>query len=223
MIFANRREAGARLAKRLLEFKDSNPVILALVRGGVPVAFEVAQALSAPLDIILVRKIGAPSQLELAIGAVADGPKPEIVTNDELIENIRIPANYIAEVVKRELGEIDRRRRLYLRGRARAEVEGKTAIVIDDGIATGATTRAALRSVRRQKPKHLVLAVPVAPASSLEALASEADEIVCLSTPEPFGAIGYFYQDFHQVEDEEVVALLGRSKATIDKTAASPR
>ena len=223
MIFANRREAGARLAKRLLEFKDSNPVVLALVRGGVPVAFEVAQALSAPLDIILVRKIGAPSQLELAIGAVADGPKPEIVTNDELIENIPIPANYIAEVVKRELGEIDRRRKLYLRGRTRAEVKGKTAIVIDDGIATGATTRAALRSVRRQKPKHLVLAIPVAPASSLEALASEADEIVCLSTPEPFGAIGYFYQDFHQVEDEEVIALLGRSKATIDKTAASPR
>lgn len=213
MIFADRFDAGRRLAEALQHLADRDPVVLALVRGGLPVAYEVAKALSAPLDVVLVRKIGAPSQPELAVGAVVDGAQPEIVSNPEIMRMLGLSQSYVEEEAKHQLVEIERRRATYLRGRPPVEVRGRTAIVVDDGIATGATTRAALHAVRRRQPSRLVLAVPVAPPDTLERLAADADEIVCLDRPEPFGAVGYFYGNFTQVSDQEVVDLLDRAHA----------
>lgn len=211
MIFADRRTAGRELAEELVRFKEQDPVVLALVRGGLPVGFEVADALAAPLDIVLVRKIGAPHQPELAVGAVVDGPHPETVKNDDVVRLLNISEDYIASEAERELTEIERRREIYLRGRGRVDLAGKTAIVVDDGIATGATMRATLHAVRRQRPARIVLAVPVASSQSVRELASDADEVVCLATPEPFWAIGSFYSDFAQVSDAEVIDLLDRA------------
>jgi putative phosphoribosyl transferase len=222
MIFRDRTDAGRRLATELVRFRDRDPVVLALVRGGVPVAYEVALALAAPLDIVLVRKIGAPFQPELALGAVVDGETPETVTNDALIREIGIEPSYIAEAAKRELAEIERRRVLYLKGRRRPALAGTTAIVVDDGIATGATTRAALHAARRKEPARLVLAVPVAPPETIAELAPEADEIVCLAQPPLFGAIGAFYDDFRQVSDRAVIDLLDRASAAVPRTGGEP-
>jgi putative phosphoribosyl transferase len=209
-LFADRSEAGRALAQRLLRFMDERPVVLALPRGGVPVGFEVARALEAPLDLVLVRKIGAPFQPELAVGAVVDGSRPETVLNEEMVREFGIPETYIAEESARQLAEIERRRELYLAGRTRIPVEARTAIVVDDGIATGATMEAALHATRRANPKRLVLATPVAPPDTIERLRPRADEVVCLAMPRLFGAIGAFYEDFRQVNDEEVVDLLRR-------------
>ena len=213
MIFADRFDAGRRLAEALQHLRDRDPVVLALVRGGLPVAYEVAKALAAPLDVVLVRKIGAPSQPELAVGAVVDGSQPEIVSNPEIMRMLGLSQSYVEAEAKHQLVEIERRRTAYLRGRPPVEVRGRTAIVVDDGIATGATTRAALHAVRRRQPSRLVLAVPVAPPDTLDRLAADADEIVCLDRPDPFGAVGYFYGDFTQVSDQEVVDLLDRAHA----------
>jgi len=222
MIFADRTEAGRALAERLRHLKDKAPVVLALVRGGLPVGFEIAQALGAPLDVVLVRKIGVPGNPELAAGAVVDGPNPEIVINTEIVAELGIPEAYIKSEADRELAEIERRRKVYLGGRPRAPIAGSTAIVVDDGIATGATTRAALHAIRRQNPARLVLAVPVAPADTIAALRVDADEIVCLSAPVTFGAIGFFYANFRQVSDEEVIELLHRSQSPASgETAAT--
>lgn len=210
MPFEDRAQAGRQLAQALAQYKDRQPVVLALPRGGVPVAAQVAEALKAPLDLILVRKIGVPMQPELAMGAVADGANPLIVRNEDVIELAGISQAEFKKVCDEELAEIMRRRERYLGGRARAEVEGKTAIVIDDGVATGATTRAALRATRLRKPKKLVLAVPVAPTDSLEAMRKEADDVVCLEDHEMFGAIGYYYADFRQTSDQEVIDTLAR-------------
>lgn len=208
MIFRNRKDAGIQLAAALRRLEVSDPVVLALPRGGVAVAFEVARELSAPLDLILVRKVGAPWQRELAVAAVVDGERMDLVVNEEVVEALRVPEAYLHEEAKREIEEIERRRRLYLGGRERVHVAGRTAIVVDDGIATGATVRAALRAVRRRNPSRLVLAVPVAPLETLDALRAEVDELVCLATPFPFVAIGAFYADFRQVSDDEVRDLL---------------
>jgi putative phosphoribosyl transferase len=194
-----------------MPFKNSDPVILALPRGGVPVGFEIAKALEAPLDVILVRKIGAPDQPELAIGAVADGPHAETVINDDIVNVLGIPQSYIEQESARQLKEIERRRALYLAQRPPVDRARKTAIVVDDGIATGATVRAALRAVKQSKPKRLVLAVPVAPPDTIAALLAEVDQVICLQTPTYLGAIGGFYADFHQVTDDEVVEMLRRS------------
>ncbi len=167
MSFENRQHAGRQLAQALASYKDHDPVVLALPRGGVPVAAEVAAELDAPLDLILVRKIGVPSQPELAMGAVVDGAKPLVVRNEDVIALAGVSEVEFKKVCDEELAEIERRRQRYLGHSARAEVEGKTAIVIDDGIATGATTRAALRATRQRKPKKLVLGVPVAPTETL--------------------------------------------------------
>ncbi len=210
MPFKDRVDAGQKLAARLAGYRDQQPVILALPRGGVTVAAEVAAALQAPLDLILVRKIGVPFQAELAMGAVVDGGTPVIVRNDDVIRIAGIAESEFKAVCDSELAEIERRRERYLGGRARADVAGRTVIVIDDGIATGATTRAALRATRMGNPKRLILAVPVAPTDNLAALRSEADEVVCLEDYEFFGAIGAYYRDFRQVPDEEVIALLAR-------------
>jgi putative phosphoribosyl transferase len=206
--FADRSEAGRRLAEALQFLQDQRPVVLALPRGGVPVGYEVAKALRAPLDLVLVRKIGAPFQPELAIGAVVDGERPELVVNQDVVDEYCIPEGYLESERQRQLEEIERRRRLYLAGRPHAEVRGRTAIVIDDGIATGATMEAALRATRRADPRRLVLAVPVAPPDTLERLRPEVDEVVCLMVPDFLGAIGSFYRDFRQLDDDEVIALL---------------
>jgi putative phosphoribosyl transferase len=213
MDFRDRSDAGRRLAKALSEYKGRNAVVLALPRGGVPVAAEVAAALDAPLDLILVRKIGVPTQPELAMGAVVDGAAPIVVRNDEVIELSGTTADEFDAACTRELAEIERRRQLYIGERPRAEITGQVVIVIDDGIATGATTRAALQAIRNRKPKELVLAVPVAPPDTITQLRREVDALICLETPELFGAIGYFYRDFRQVSDQEVVAILKRFPA----------
>jgi len=213
-MFRNRHDAGRQLAARLASFRGSDPVVLALPRGGVPIGAEIAKALDAPLDIVLVRKIGVPFQPELALGAIVDGEEPELLIDDQLMTMLAIPERYVEQQRLRQLKEIERRRRLYLEGRPPVPVAGRTAIVVDDGIATGYTMRAALRAIRRRGPARLVLAVPVAPPETIAALAAEVDEIVCLSTPDHFGAIGQFYADFRQVEDAEVIALLRELTST---------
>ena len=214
MIFSDRSDAGRRLAKTLSKYRNANTVVLALPRGGVPVAAEVAEALDAPLDLVLVRKIGVPAQPELAMGAVVDGVAPIVVRNDEVIELVGVTASEFDEASARELAEIERRRHLYIGERARAEIAGQVVIVIDDGIATGATVRAALQAIRKRKPKELVLAVPVAPPDTVRQLRREVDKLVCLEMPEIFGAIGYFYRDFRQVDDRKVLEILNRFPAT---------
>ncbi|MDR3505761.1 MAG: phosphoribosyltransferase [Acidocella sp.] len=212
MLFTDRADAGQKLAKRLLHLKDEKPVVLALPRGGVPVAFEVAKALAAPLDLVLVRKIGVPFQEEYALGAIADGGEPELVIDEDIRRSLNIPEDYVAQAKAEALEEIERRRRVYLGNRAPVEIAGHTAIIVDDGIATGATMRAALRAVRRRNPARLVLAVPVAPPDSLWRLRAEADETVCLHEPEYFSAVGQFYQNFGQTQDDEVIALLAKAE-----------
>lgn len=210
MPFTDRTDAGKRLAKALAAYKNQRPVVLALPRGGVPVAAEVATALNAPLDLILVRKIGVPFQPELAMGAVVDGSEPVVVRNDSVIALSRVSETEFNAIRDEQLAEIERRRKLYLGDRPHPKIEGRHVIVVDDGIATGATTRAALRAIRARKPGKLVLAVPVAPTSTLNELRDEADDIVCLEDYENFGAIGLFYSDFRQVSDAEVIELLAR-------------
>ena len=210
MPFIDRMDAGRRLAKALAHYKAQRPVVLALPRGGVPVAAEVATVLDAPLDLILVRKIGVPFQPELAMGAVVDGGKPVIVRNEDVISLAGVSEREFNATCDQQLAEIERRRKLYLGDRPHPQIAGRTVIVVDDGIATGATTRAALQAIRMRKPSKLVLAVPVAPTESLKELRGEADEIICLEDYEDFGAIGLFYSDFRQVSDTEVIEILAR-------------
>ncbi len=211
MRFADRADAGRRLAGKLAHLKDRQPVVLALPRGGAAVAFEIAQALAAPLDIVLVRKIGVPWQPELALGAVSDGAQAETFIDPELVKELPLPERYVEEETARQLEEIERRRKIYRADRPPLDVAGRTAIVVDDGIATGATMRVALRAVRRGAPAWLVLAVPVAPPDTLAELRKEADEAVCLETPPMLGAIGFYYRDFHQMTDAEVTDLMTRA------------
>lgn len=211
--YADRVQAGRLLAEKLAEKRYDNPVVLALPRGGVPVAAEVAKALAAPLDLVLVRKIGVPWQPELALAAVVDGPHPEVVINDDVWRAAGVSEEQFEKLKAKEMEEIDRRRAAYLGERERAVIQGSTVIVVDDGIATGATVRAALKALRRGAPEKLVLAVPVAPPDTAARLRREVDELVCLQTPEPFYAIGVFYRDFEQMSDEDVVAILDASAA----------
>jgi putative phosphoribosyl transferase len=210
MPFIDRTDAGRQLAEALTSYKKKKPVVLALPRGGVPVAAKVADALNAPLDLILVRKIGVPFQPELAMGAVVDGLTPSIVRNEDVITLAGVSENEFAAICDRELAEIERRRKTYLGSRPHLELAARTVIVVDDGIATGATIRAALHAVRARKPSKLVLAVPVAPTDTLRRLKDESDKTVCLEDYENFGAIGLFYSDFRQVSDEEVIKHLAQ-------------
>lgn len=213
--YADRAEAGRLLAQSLARHRDQPCVVYALPRGGVPVAHEIARALHAPLDLMLVRKIGVPYQPELAMGAVADGDPPVLVLNDDIVDAIAPSKELIAEMTARESAEIERRRRLYLGGREPLPATDRVAIVVDDGLATGATARAALRALKRQKPARLILAVPVAPADTVSDLKAEADEIVCLQVVGDFIAVGAYYRDFQQVEDNEVTAMLAEATATM--------
>lgn len=212
-LFANRAEAGRLLAERLAEMKLPQPLVLALPRGGVPVGAEIARHLHAPLDIVFVRKLGAPDQPELAVGAVADGSDPEIVLNTELVAMLDLSEDYIADTAKRELAVIEHRRREWAPLRPAVEPEGRTLIVVDDGVATGMTMQAALRQLKHRRPARLIAATPVASREALAMLGSEADEVVCLSAPRRFGSVGSFYQSFLQVSDEEVAELLREAAA----------
>ena len=213
MLFENRRESGRLLAEHLLQFKDQHPVVLALPRGGVPVGFEVARALAAPLDLVLVRKIGAPHNQEFAVGAITDGEHPTVVIDQHLVRRLEISSAYLDEAKTAALAEIERRRHVWLGDRPPVNIAGRTAIVVDDGIATGATMRAALQATRARKPARVVLAVPVAAPDSLDALRREADDVVCLDVPENFMAVGQFYRHFPQLRDAEVTALLVKAHA----------
>lgn len=211
MLFTDRQDAGRELAERLLILKENSPVVLAVPRGGVPVGFEIASALGAPLDLVLVRKIGSPNNEELAVGAIADGDDPELVTEAQLVADLDASPEYLEERKSEALEEIARRRRVYLGDRQPLDVAGRTAIVVDDGVATGATMLAALRGIRRRNPVRMVLAVPVGPEDALERLSWEVDETVCLHIPAIFNAVGQFYTRFPQLCDQEVTAILERS------------
>ena len=222
MSFKDRSDAGRKLATALTSYKDRQPVVLALPRGGVPVAAEICAVLNAPLDLILVRKIGVPIQPELAMGAVVDGGQPIVVPNEDVIALASIDESEFKRVCDGELAEIDSRRQRYLGSRQRADIVGRTAIVVDDGVATGATTRAALRATRMRNPKRLVLAVPVAPTGTVAELRREADDVICLEDHEFLGAIGAYYADFSQVSDEQVVDILKQFPAQRLKDAKQP-
>ena len=220
--FTNREAAGKALAEAVAAKSLPDPVVLALPRGGVPVAAEVARALNAPLDLVMVRKIGVPWQPELAAAAVLDGKDPQIVVNEEVCAEANISRSYIDEMAKEELEEIERRTKLYLKDRPRAPITGRSAIVVDDGIATGTTIRAVIKALRRKQPKSILLAVPVAPKEAIAALRAETDDIVCLETPEPFFGISHHYADFHQVPDEEVIRILEAQKAPAPEAPKAP-
>lgn len=212
--YADRAEAGRLLAQTLVRHRGEPCVVYALPRGGVPVAMEIARALLAPLDLMLVRKIGVPYQPELAMGALADGDPPVVVLNDDIVAAISPSEELIAAAIAREAAEIARRRVAYLGGRPPLSAAERIAIVVDDGLATGATARAALRALKRQKPRRLILAVPVAPAETVAALKPEADEIVCLQVVEDFIAVGAYYREFRQVSDDEVTRILAAAAVT---------
>jgi putative phosphoribosyl transferase len=220
MRFRDRTEAGRLLAKKLTAYQNRPDVIvLALPRGGVPVAYEVAEALGAPLDIFLVRKLGVPGHEELAMGAIASGGVR--VLNDDVVQYLRIPDRVIDEVAAEEQQELERRERLYRGDRPPLDVRGRTVILIDDGLATGSTMRAAALALHEQRPARIVVAVPVAAAATCDEFRGEVDEVVCALTPEPFYAVGLWYEDFSQTTDGEVRELLARAASR--QTAASPR
>jgi putative phosphoribosyl transferase len=208
--YRDRSDAGARLAEELEIYRAEHPVVLGIPRGGVPVAAEVAHCLGADLDVIVARKLGAPGHEELAIGAVtADG---ERYLNREIIYVLGVDDDYLREVTARQTAEARRREERFRGARAPIELGGRTVILVDDGLATGATMRAAARAVRARKPGRLVIAVPVGSAEAVADLRKDADAVVCPAEPEPFIAIGLHYADFEQVEDEEVLALLNRAR-----------
>jgi predicted phosphoribosyltransferase len=207
-LFADRSEAGSRLGERIAALPLGQPLVLALPRGGVPVGAEIARRLGAPLGVALVRKIGAPSQPELAIGAIADGDDPEVVVNARLVRQLGLSEDFVTAEAAREHAAIAARRSGFAGATPPLDAQGRAVIVVDDGVATGMTMRAALRHVRRRGPSRLVAAVPVAARDALEALAAEADEVVCLASPRRFRSVGAFYRSFTQVTDAEVAALL---------------
>jgi len=211
MLFRDRVDAGQRLSAALLPYRDEAPIVLGLPRGGVPVAYEVARALAAPLDVWVVRKLGTPGFEELGLGAVAEGGGTYF--NESVMAELGISAEDITDVVARKTAEVEARVRRFRADRPPPDLEGRTVIVVDDGIATGGTVRAALRTIRARRPARLVLAVPVAAASSLASLRAEADEVVCLDEDPYLGAIGSYYVDFRQTTDAEVEALLTQARA----------
>lgn len=209
-LFRDRKDAGRRLAERLARYRYEDSVVLALPRGGVPVGYEVARALKVPLDVFIARKLGAPNQPELGIGAVAqDGSR---VLNERIVEEIGVSEEYIERVAAEETKEAERRLKLFRGERPEPEVRERTAILVDDGIATGVTTRAAIDALRRRDPRRLVLAVPVCATHAAESLRREVDELICLEAPLNLMAIGLWYRHFEQTSDEEVIDLLEHAR-----------
>jgi len=205
--FADRREAGLELAGRLSQYKDRHDVmVLGLPRGGVPVAYEVARVLGAPLDVLVVRKLGVPGREELAMGAIASGGAR--ILDAEVVQWYGIPDAVIASVTRAEEAELERREQIYRQGRPPLDLRRRTVILIDDGLATGSSMKAAVHAVREQAPAHVVVAVPVGARETCQVLGAIADAVVCARTPEPFAAVGLWYRDFSQTSDEEVRALL---------------
>ncbi|MBO6673734.1 MAG: phosphoribosyltransferase [Rhizobiales bacterium] len=206
----NRSEAGRRLAARLIHLKSAQPLVLGLPRGGVPVAVEIAEALDAPLEPMFAKKIGAPDQPELAIGAVADGANPELVLNRHITRQLRLSSDYVREQMEQKLNEIAHRRAEYLGQRTLSDPSGRTVILVDDGIATGCSVKAALAALRHANPARLVLAVPVLPSGSVVEFEALCDELVYLAAPTSFGSVGAHYLDFGQVDDAAVIDMLNR-------------
>ena len=208
--FRNRTEAGQLLARKLRRYADRPDIIvLALPRGGVPVANEVAKALRAPLDVFLVRKLGVPGQEELAMGAIATGGVR--ILNEDVVRALKIPQRVIDSVAAQEARELERRERLYRGDRLARDVNGRTVILVDDGLATGSSMRAAVAALRQKNPRRIVVAVPIAAAATCREFEAEVDEIVCCQTPEPFYSVGLWYEDFSQTTDEEIRQLLEHS------------
>ena len=216
MIYHDRIDAGKQLAAQLADYADRDDVlVLALPRGGVPVAFEVTKALRAPLDIFLIRKLGVPGHEELAMGAIATGGVR--VLNDDVVDYLRIPGEVIDAVAADELRELERRERTYRGNRPEPEVRGKTIILVDDGLATGSTMRAAASALRQQNPARIVVAVPVSAPQTCNEYRMGVDEIICAKTPEPFLGVGQWYRDFSQTTDEEVRDLLSKARSEADE------
>jgi putative phosphoribosyl transferase len=206
--FAHRRDAGRQLAERLAHRHEPDPLVLALPRGGVPVGHEIALRLGAPMDVLLVRKLGAPGFPELGLGAVVDAPSPQRILNERVIEAVQPPPGYLEAEEQRQLALIAERRQLFRRGRPPQALRGRTVILVDDGIATGGTVRVALQALRQAGAQKVVLAVPVAPPTVLATLPVDPEDLVCLLMPAGFQAVGQYYADFEQVDDDEVVRLL---------------
>jgi len=210
--FEDRTDAGAQLAQRLMHLRKEHPIVLALPRGGVVVGYEIARALDAPLDIIAVRKIGAPFHPEFGIGALVDGDEPQVLLDEETVRAIGVPRSDLLAQIEHERHELRRREQLYRGDESGLDVHDRTVIVVDDGIATGSSVRAALRALRRARPSRLVLATPVAPSQTLESLRDECDEAICLLSPQSFRAVGEFYENFEQTSDEEVIDRLRQGR-----------
>lgn len=214
-MFRDREDAGNQLAEKLSEYRGQNPLVIALPRGGVPVAYVVAKSLGAELDVIIVRKLGAPGNPELGIGALVEGNPPQRILNEGIIFHLGVPDDFIEEETEDQKREIERRSRVYRGGRQIADMSGRTVIVVDDGIATGATIKAALKGIKAANPDRIVVAVPVAPPDVLYALEEMADDVVCVERPEFLYAIGAYYRDFEQVTDSEVIGMLEEARKFI--------
>jgi putative phosphoribosyl transferase len=223
MRFSNRADAGRRLADRLIEYAAERPIVLALPRGGVPVGYEIARRLGAPLDVFIVRKLGVPGQEELAMGAIASGGIR--VLNEEVLAMTSLTEAEIAAVAAEEQRELERRERQYRGTRPPPSVRGRTVILVDDGLATGSTMRAAVAALRVEDPKRIIVAVPIAARETCDALRAEVDDVICPVTPEPFHAVGLWYDDFSQTSDEEVHELLDliASDASMQANAGEQR
>ena len=211
--FKNRVAAGRALAEKLEERHYPNAVVYALPRGGVPIALEIGRKLSAPVDLLLVRKIGVPHHEELAAGAIVDGENPDIIINPEIVHAAQMTKADFEVAAALALKEIERRRALYLGGAKAISARGATAILIDDGIATGASMRAAIEAVRRREPTRVVVAVPVASREAVSEFSELADAFICIAAPAHFGAVGYYYEDFTQLSDEDVIAMMQEARA----------
>src|ERR687893_2604774 len=217
--FRDREDAGRRLAERLSRFRDERPVVFALPRGGVPVAYEISRSLGVPLEVFVARKLGAPGQPEFGIGAVAAGGVR--VLNEEVVRRLGIPEDYVENITERETAEVGRRMHLFRGDRAEPEVRDRTVILVDDGLATGVTARAAVKALRRLEPRRLILAAPVCAAQTAGLLDPDVDELVCLEAPPDLGAIGFWYRDFSQTSDEEVIELLESARREHEERGAT--
>lgn len=207
-MFRDRQEAGQRLGVEVATLHLREPIVLALPRGGVPVAAEVAKALNAPLDLVIVRKVGAPGNPELAVAAIVDGDPPDVVLNREIVEAYSLDDAELGALIGQQRPELDRRRLAYRGKRPPLSIAGKTAIIVDDGAATGTTMKVAIRALRRRAPREIIVAIPVSPPDTVAELIQEADQVICLSQPGRFQALGYHYLSFPQLTDEEVTVAL---------------